>query len=375
MISNSNYLPTPFGSGCLLDDLVQFIYGGQGCRLLLVGDTAQLPPVGSDESPALCVPILEGYGLNVGHYELDEVVRQKQESGVLWNATQLRRIIQKGEAVGLPKISLEGFPDLHLCPGNELIEALEDSYYKAGHDGTIIITRSNKRAVLYNNGVRNRILEREDLLCSGDRVMIAKNNYYWTEQEQLAWLEAKKQGRADENDRPPMDFIANGEMAEVRRVRRVQDVYGFTFAEVTLRFPDYDNYEMTCTAILDCLQAESPALTPEQQKKLQLAVWEDYADVPQKRERMKKLREDSFYNALQLKYAYAVTCHKAQGGQWERVFLDQGYMTDEMLTPEYFRWLYTAFTRTTEELYLVNWPEQQIKDDACTNQVTDLDKW
>ena len=209
-------------------------------------------------------------------------------------------------------------------------------------DETMIICRSNKRANLYNRGIRNTILYREDELNSGDLLMVAKNNYYWG------------------SENKELDFIANGDVAVVRRMRRVREMYGFRFADVVLTFPDYDDLELEVKVLLDTLHSDTPALTREQSEHLFNAVQEDYKDITVKRERMKKLKEDPYYNALQVKYAYAVTCHKAQGGQWKRVFIDQGYMTEDMLTPDYFRWLYTAFTRATETLYLVNWPKEQL---------------
>ena len=332
-----------FGTGRLLDDLVQFVYSGEGCRLLMVGDAAQLPPVGEEESPALSADVLAGYGLHVWQAELTEVVRQEAGSGILWNATRLRRWIAAGECGLWPLVRFSGFPDVRRLPGNELIEALEEAYARSGEDETIVVVRSNKRANVYNNGIRGRILGREEELAGGDRLLIAKNNYFWN---------LGQEGRT-------FDFLANGDMAEVRRVRRQREFYGFRFADVLLRFPDYEDVELEATVLLDTLQSEAPALTREQADRLFHAVEEDYADVTVKRERMKKIKNDPYFNALQVKYAYAVTCHKAQGGQWSRVFVDQGYVTGDMLTPDYFRWLYTAFTRATEVLYLVNWPEAQ----------------
>lgn len=344
MISGSFCGMGYFGSGCLLDDLIQFVYSGEGCRLLLVGDSAQLPPVGEELSPALSVEALKGYGLEIWDGELTGVVRQQEESGILWNATRLRHLIVTGEYDALPRIRLHGFADVRWISGGELIEALEEAYYRCGMDQTMVVTRSNKRANIYNNGIRGRILGREEELTGGDRLLVARNNYFW----------------ASEQKGLPFDFLANGDVAVVRRVRRCREMYGFRFADVLLGFPDYDDAELETTVLLDALQSEAPALTREQHEALFRAVEEDYADVSVKRERMKKLKADPYFNALQVKYAYALTCHKAQGGQWQRVFVDQGYMTDEMLTPDYFRWLYTAFTRATETLYLVNWPENQI---------------
>ena len=343
MIANDGLSGAAFGTGRLLDDLIQYVYAGTGCRLMLIGDTAQLPPVGEEQSPALSPDILKGYGLEVYETQLTEVVRQTHDSGILWNATELRRYISEEEFFALPPIRVEGFPDIRIVPGNELIEAINDSYDYAGMDETIVVCRSNKRANVYNRGIRNTILYREDELNSGDLLMVAKNNYFWTEQ-------CKE-----------IDFIANGDIAVVRRVRRVREAYGFRFADVVLAFPDYDGVELEVKLLLDTLHTDTPALPKELNDKLFYTVLEDYADISMKRERMKKMKADSHYNALQVKYAYAVTCHKAQGGQWKRVFLDQGYMTEDMLTPDYFRWLYTAFTRATETLYLVNWPKEQTE--------------
>ena len=346
MIANQGYGDSAFGSGCLLDDLMQFVYqkSDSNCRMLLIGDKAQLPPVGEDESPALLADVLRGYGMHVYECDLNQVLRQGEESGVLWNATRIRQMITHDEMTQLPKIRFAGFLDIQMVPGGELIDALSSSYYRVGVDQTIVVTRSNKRANIYNQGIRNMVLDREEELCGGDQLMIVKNNYFWTE------------GSKD------IPFLANGDIAVVRRVRNVHELYGFRFAEVTMQFPDYDDYELTATVCLDTLTTEAPALTREQQEQLFNAVMEDYADIPTKPERIKKMKSDRYYNALQIKFAYAVTCHKAQGGQWAHVYLDQGYMTDDMLTPDYIHWLYTAFTRTTEKLFLVNWPQNQVDD-------------
>ena len=341
MIANQGYGESAFGSGCLLDDLMQFVYSGQNCRMLLVGDKAQLPPVGEDESPALMADVLHCYGMMVYECDLNQVLRQSEASGILWNATMIRQMITHEEMTQLPRIRFQGFADIQEVPGGELIEALSDSYSKVGFDDTMVITRSNKRANIYNQGIRNMVLDREDELCRGDQLMIVKNNYFWTEGSK------------------EIPFIANGDIAVVQRVRNVHELFGFRFAEVTMLFPDYDDYELTAIVILDTLTSEAPALTHDQQEQLYNAVLEDYADISNKTDRIKKLKGDRYYNALQIKFAYAVTCHKAQGGQWAHVYLDQGYMTDDMLTPDYIHWLYTAFTRATEKLFLVNWPKTQ----------------
>ena len=358
MVANaSNFADTPFANGQLLDDLIQFVYNGKNCRMLLIGDKAQLPPIGEEESPALTAGVLQSYGLHVSECTLNEVLRQRlrvggqspgmgQESGILWNATMVRQMITQDDVFSMPRVRLEGFSDIHIVPGDELIETLASSYSRVGTDETLVITRSNKRANIYNQGIRNRILGCEDELCSGDLLMIVKNNYFWT----------KGENATDSEDSSIPTFLANGDRAIVRRVRRVEQLYGFRFAEVTMKFPDYDDYELTATVLLDTLTSEAPALTREQQEQLFNGVMEDYADIPLKPDRLKKLREDKYYNALQIKFGYAATCHKAQGGQWAHIYVDQGYMTDDMLTTDYFHWLYTAFTRATEQLYLVNWP-------------------
>lgn len=343
MISNEGLSGSMFGTGRLLDDLIHYVYSGEGCRLLILGDSAQLPPVGEEQSPALSTLALEGYGLEVIDADLTQVVRQAESSGILWNATRLRQLLVQDDCYSLPKIRINGFPDVKVVPGNELMEALESCYDTDGVEETIVVCRSNKRANIYNNGIRSRILWLEEELNNGDMLMIAKNNYFWTEKEEK------------------MDFIANGELAVVQRVRRQSELYGFRFVDVTLTFPDQDNYELDANLLLDTLQSESPALTRADADRLFNAVMEDYADIPLKRDRMKKLKADPYYNALQAKYAYAVTCHKAQGGQWKNVFLDQGYMSEEYLSPDYFRWLYTAFTRATGTLYLVNYPMEQTE--------------
>ena len=270
------------------------------------------------------------------------MLRQSQSSGILYNATRIRASV-----TGLPQIRFSGFADIQMVSGNELIETLASSYSEVGMDETMVVTRSNKRANIYNIGIRNTILEREEELTRGDMLMVVKNNYYWVEKEKLG-----------------ISFIANGDRAVVQRVRNVRELYGFRFADVTLSLPDYDENELTVTLLLDTLMSEAPALTREQQDELFSQVMEDYADIPSKIERMKRIKEDVYYNALQVKYAYAITCHKAQGGQWTHVYIDQGYMTDDMVRPDYIHWLYTAFTRATEKLFLVNWPSIQVLNNS-----------
>lgn len=343
MISNTTLERALFGTGRLLDDLMQYVYSEPTCRILFLGDMAQLPPVGDMESPALSTRAVGVYGFSVMSSELKEVVRQSHQSGVLWNATVLRQHIVSESFYTIPSIKTSGFKDIQRLPGDELIETLDASYSRVGLDETIVITRSNKRANLYNNGIRNQILYREEELSSGDWLMVTKNNYFWAET-------CKE-----------LDFIANGDIARVKRVRNTREMYGFRFADVTLRFPDYESLELEVTVILDTLHIEAPALTREKNAALFYAVLEDYQHIRRKPERMKAMKKDPYYNALQIKYAYAVTCHKAQGGQWEHVYIDQGYLQEEALNADYYRWLYTAFTRATKQLYLVNYPEDKIE--------------
>lgn len=353
MIANEGMGGSGFGSGRLLDDLVQYVRSGQGCRLLLTGDTAQLPPVGEEESPALSADRLEGYGLQVHAVCLTQVVRQLDDSGILFNATLLRSMLAADVCFHFPRFRLKGFADIRRLTGNELIETLSDSYERVGIEETMVICRSNKRANLYNIGIRNSILYREEELSCGDRLLVAKNNYFWTE------------GNKE------VDFIANGDIAVVRRVRRTREMYGFRFADVVLVFPDYDDWELEATLLLDTLRSDHPALPKEDNDRLFYNVMEDYADLSRKTERMKKMKADPHYNALQVKYAYAVTCHKAQGGQWKHIYIDQGYLTEDMLNPDYYRWLYTAFTRATEQLYLVNWTEEEIEPEHPAENAPD----
>lgn len=337
-----------FGTASLLDDLIQYVYSGDGCRLLLIGDNAQLPPVGETEAPALNTAVLEGYGLKVWECSLASVLRQSQFSGILYNATQIRALID--EPV-LPRIRLWSFTDVQRIPGDELIESLATSYTEAGIDDTIVLTRSNKRANVYNQGIRASVLDREEALCTGDMVMMVKNNYFYT----LSTQQDGKDGGS---------FLANGDRAKILRVRHFRSFYGFQFADVCLQFPDYDEAEIEATVIMDTLTSEAPALTREQNEQLWQSVMDDYQDLSLKTDRLKAMKADRYYNALQIKFAYAVTCHKAQGGQWQHVYIDQGYMTDDMLTPEYMHWLYTAFTRATRKVFLVNWPEKQIEPES-----------
>lgn len=338
MISNETNTTSLFGSGCLLNDLISYVYNQNNCRLLLIGDSSQLPPIGETNSPALDIYTLESYHLYMFQATLNQVLRQKNKSGILHHATLIKEII-KEQCFGLPvPITLKGFNDVKIVTGEDLIEALISCYNNVGVDETMVITRSNARAKIYNEGIRNRVLEREEELCSGDIVMVVKNNYYWTEQQ-----------------RAPFSFAANGDRAIIKKVKNKRDLYGLRFADVVLQMIDYDNYELNATVVLDCLYTDTPTLTKEQNEMLYNGVLADYEDVNLKNEKMKQVRADAHFNALQIKFAYAVTCHKAQGGQWHSVFIDQGYITDEMLTDDYYHWLYTAVTRAYGCLFLVNW--------------------
>ena len=342
MISRYNADRSIFGTGNLLDDLLKFVYNDRNCRLILIGDTAQLPPVGQEESPALDRCCLEAYGLEVFECELTEVVRQSHESGILHNATIVRELITK-QQTGYPALATN-FPEVERISGEDLIEAITDAYNKYGIDETAIICRSNKQTNRYNQGIRNRILYREEELSTGDFLMVVRNNYHWI---------------ADTED---ISFIANGDVVRVIRIRKYTERYGFRFAEVDLCLPDYQHYEFTANIILDVLCSETASLSEEQNRRLYDLVSEDYAHITIKAQRYKAIKEDPYFNALQVKYAYAVTCHKAQGGQWQCVFLDQGWLTGEMLNVEYLRWLYTAITRTTKKLYLVNFSKKFFVD-------------
>ena len=358
-----------YGTGHLLDDLIQFVYSGEGCRLILLGDTAQLPPVGNADSPALQPDVLRSYGLDVGCVTLTEVVRQRNMSGILVNATRIRELIT--QCVGMQRMSSDEVcvgdddlvvswsDDVRNVSGNELIDSLSYSYREFGMDDTIVVCRSNKRAHVYNMGIRSQILDREEELTRGDIVMIAKNNYFWlTAQKDRTEVELVATDDSAPSGSMQGSFLANGDIARVLRVTNERELYGFRFADCELLLPDYDDLEIRATVLLDTLHSEAPSLTREQSESLYNKVMEDYADIPYKRNRLKKLREDPYYNALQIKYAYAVTCHKAQGGQWSQVYVDQGYVTPEMKNVDYLRWLYTAFTRATDCVHLVNWKKE-----------------
>ena len=328
----------------LLEDLIGYVTEGSHCRLMLIGDNAQLPPVGSTESPALDLGHLRAFTpLEIHHYCLTEVVRQQHLSGILFNATMLRNKLMQlseGEVPTMPLFDVNGCEDILRLSGADLEETLNHEYGNNAIEEVAIITRSNKRANLFNQEIRNRVLFREEEVNAGDYLMVVKNNYYWLDTES------------------ELGFIANGDIVEVQSIRNHQELYGFHFADATIRFVDYpDAPTQDCKLLLETLHSESPSLTPEESQRLYEAVAEDYADIPRKADRLRAIRENPYYNALQIKFAYALTCHKTQGGQWRTVIIDQGYLTDDMIDREYLRWLYTAVTRATERVYLLNFAD------------------
>ncbi len=339
MLSDSTSDGQIFGSGSLLDDLVKYVRSGRDCRLILVGDNAQLPPVGSPFSPALDETVMRGYG-EVVYASMDDVVRQQAESGILFNATMLRCMLEN-DICEIPHLDMN-YPDVESITGGEVMEKVQECYDRYGSEETIIITRSNRRANRYNEGVRRYNLSAEEAIESGDRLMVVKNNYYFTEREQEC----------------PMSFVANGDVAQLRKIRRFEDFYGFHFADAVLSFPDYNDYEIGCKILLDTITSESPSLTREEGQRLFAEVEQDYLDIKSRLKRLKEIRENQHFNAVQVKFAYAVTCHKAQGGQWKAVFVDRALFGDEPMTGDMLRWLYTAITRATERLYLVNFDER-----------------
>ena len=339
MISSSGGLNDSgmFGGGSLLDDLIRYVFSGANCKLIFIGDTAQLPPVGLDVSPALDVEFLKAsYYFQVDWLELTEVVRQTEDSGILTNATAIRNQI-KEDRNSKPNFILNSFKDIVRLGGDELEDALNDAYNKYGAEDTMVICRSNKRANIFNQQIRARIRWQENELSSGDYMMVVKNNYFWLPEESKA------------------GFIANGDIIQLMSIGKIQEMHGFRFADVRMRMIDYpDEPELETRLLLDTIMSESPALSQAENKRLYESVSADYGDIADRRMRLKKVKEDGFFNALQVKFAYAVTCHKAQGGQWPCVFVEQGYLTDEMINTEYLRWLYTAVSRASQKLYLVN---------------------
>lgn len=336
-----------FGTGNLLEDLINFVRSGSDCRLIMVGDSAQLPPVGLDKSPALSEEYMSMAG-GVRFATLTTVVRQQEESGILHNATHIREILSEEDFFGIEAdelgLEVDGFPDIERISGGELIDALSEAYSRYGEDETVVLCRSNKRAIRYNAGIRAQVQYREERLVRGDNLMIVKNCYQFVD------------------DVENMDYIANGDMAKLEKISRFEERYGLHFAEARLRFPDYDDQEIVAKVCLDTLESESASLTYEQQNRLYQGVLEDYSHLTTKKKRYDAVREDPFYNALQLKYADAITCHKSQGGQWQCVFIDNPFWQDELVEDD-LKWLYTAITRAVDKVYLVN-----FKDNLFTKQ-------
>lgn len=328
----------------LLEDLIQYVYSGPGCRMILLGDTAQLPPVGCSQSPAMNPDVLRGYGLHVTRAVMTEVVRQKARSGILYNATWLRRAMLR-DPLPQPRLTLDRFPDALTVAGEELEDTISSAFNEYGVGETLLVTRSNKRAVQYNLAIRSRILGMEEELVKGDRLMVAKNNYLWS---------AKVRG---------LEFVANGDMAEVESITGTEERYGLRFADVRLRLPDRD-LSLDCKIMLDTLTGDAPALEQARFNDLYNRLLNDPELFPAAmsvKARMRCLRSDPYLNALQVKYAYAVTCHKAQGGQWPAVFVDIGYVPPEGAGLDLYRWLYTAVTRATTRLYVINPDEEMLR--------------
>ena len=337
MLSNNTGDTSLFGSGRLLDDLLEYVFSGIGCKLIIAGDTAQLPPVGSVVSPALDPVMLKEYGFMLVSSDLKQVIRQSESSGILMNATGIRLQVEEND-LSKPRIDCNSFTDIRRISGEDLVEELSASYDKCGLEGTIVVVNSNKQANKYNQGIRNRIFFREEEISSGDIIMVVKNNYFLTEEEEGP------------------GFIANGDIAEILRIRKYEERYGFRFAEMLLRFADYD-LEVESKVLLDVLHLDTPSLPAEKNKELFNNILADYIDLKTRRKQYEAVRNNPYFNALQIKFSYAVTCHKAQGGQWERVFIDQGMFNRQEITIDYLRWFYTALTRSTDRLYLVNFSD------------------
>jgi exodeoxyribonuclease-5 len=338
MVSNSSGDSSLFGSGRLLDDLIEYVYSGTECKLIIVGDTAQLPPVGSIVSPALDPAALGEYGFGLISCELKQVVRQSETSGVLMNATRIRLQVAESNLVH-PSIDCLNYKDTVRITGEELIDEISSAYGECGMEGTIIVVNSNKQANRYNQGIRNRIFFREEEISPGDMVMVVKNNYFIIDE-----------------DEDGVGFIANGDIAEVKKIRKYEERYGFRFADMVLKFPDY-NMEIEAKVMMDVLHLDTPALPSDRNKELYQNVLADYLNIKTRRKQFEAVKNNPYFNALQIKFAYAVTCHKAQGGQWERVFIDQGMFNRNEISIDYLRWFYTALTRSTDKVYLVNFAE------------------
>ncbi len=341
MISNASTGDTEFGTGRLLEDLLDFVFSRQNCKLILMGDSAQLPPVGTNIGPALDEAYLRQYGVEVQSFLLTDVVRQQQDSGILRNSLLLRELIFRQQpASGYPKFDLAHVSDIERIGGSDLIETLAGCYDRYGVENTLVITRSNKRANQYNQGIRNSVFYKEEAITRGDYLMVMKNNYFWIKENQKS------------------DFIANGDIAEIIRINGYSELYGHRFADVSLCFVDQANREVDLKILMDTINSDQPKLTQSEEEQFYRTVMEDYSDLTSLRKRLDFIRDNPWYNALQVKFAYALTCHKAQGGQWDAVFVDLGYITDEMMDVNFYKWLYTAITRAGTKLYLVNFKDE-----------------
>ena len=332
-----------FGGSSLLDDLLGYVFSGENCRLLLIGDTAQLPPVGNPESPALdCEYLKSQFPITAATYELTEVKRQALESGILYNATDIRQLLSQNlYEYQLPLFHLAGFNDIQKIEPEIFEELLHRAFANTSDNEAVIICKSNKRANMFNQAIRGRILNIEGEIATSDKLMVVKNNYYWTE------------------GHTSINFIANGDMAEIRKIKHYEEMYGFRFADVELSFTDYpDAPNVEVKILLDTLNSNSPALTEEESQRLFTAIEEDYMDIPNRRERYKEMKKNPWFNALQVKFAYALTCHKTQGGQWNSVYIDSSFNQKETLELEDLRWLYTAITRAQDKVYFVNFKDE-----------------
>jgi len=343
MIQHSTLSETSlFTSRNLLDDLFEYVNSGESCRIMFIGDSAQLPPVGMEHSPALDLDYLrKAYHLLIDTYELTEVVRQEKHSGILLNATLIRNLIIRQEWTS-PLFKIDNLhKDVIRLNGSELEDALNSAYSGSGKENNVVVCRSNKRANIFNREIRKRILFLDEEINTGDYMMVVKNNYFWLPEGSSA------------------GFIANGDIIELLRIRKIEEMYGFRFANVTIRFLDYpDEKDLDVKIILETLNSESPALSSAENNRLFQEVMNDYEDLPSRRKRVDKVKTNPYFNALQVKFSYALTCHKTQGGQWDSVFVDQGYLNEKMMNLDYLHWLYTALTRATKKLYLVNFDEK-----------------
>jgi len=342
MLANNSNEKSVFGTGFLIDDIFSYIFSSRNCKLILIGDIAQLPPVGLVDSPALSQDFIQKtYLKDALEFTLKDIVRQSKNSGILAEATELRNLIEN-DTSRFPKI--KSHADVICLLGNDLLEHLESSYNNYGVENTIVVTRSNKLANKYNEGIRNMILWKDSRISTGDYIMIVKNNYFWTDKNKA------------------IDFIANGDIAEITRVNGYEDLYDFNFANVSIQFPDYEFEELDVKILLNTIDSESPALKYDDSLKFYNNIKEDYIDIKNKRVVYEKMKVNEHFNALQIKFAYAITCHKAQGGQWKHVYVDHGFLPEDSINVDFYRWLYTAITRATETVYLVNFKKELLQE-------------